>query len=111
MAAQVIIIIAITVFLIAAWWKVFEKAGQPGWGALIPIYNVYLMLKIAGRPGWWLILFLVPIANLVVEVIISIDIAKNFGKSTGFGIGLLLLSVIFYPILAFGSATYEPVAR
>lgn len=104
-----IVAIAWVVFVIASMWIVFEKAGHPGWAAIIPIYNIYIMLLIAGRPGWWLVLFLIPIVNIIVEVIISIDIARNFGKSTGFGIGLLLLSFIFYPILAFGDATYQPV--
>ncbi|MHB1003316.1 MAG: DUF5684 domain-containing protein [Thermoleophilia bacterium] len=101
--------IAIIVFLIAAMWKVFVKAGQPGWAAIVPIYNIYIMLQIAGRPGWWLLLMFVPFVNFVVQIIVALDIARNFGKSTGFGIGLILLSPIFYPILGFGSATYEPV--
>ena len=105
----VLFCIALTIFLIAAMWKVFVKAGQPGWGALIPFYNVYLLLKIAGRPGWWLILYFIPIVSIIIEIIVSIDIARNFGKGTGFGLGLFFLSFIFFPILAFGSATYKPV--
>ncbi|RJQ47703.1 MAG: signal peptidase I [Gaiellales bacterium] len=104
-----IIVIAWVVFVVVSMWKVFEKAGQPGWGAIIPIYNVYLLLMIAGRPAWWLILMLVPVVNIVVELIVSIDIAKNFGKGTGFGLGLFFLGAIFFPILAFGDAVYEPV--
>ncbi|MHB0915069.1 MAG: DUF5684 domain-containing protein [Thermoleophilia bacterium] len=109
MTVAVIFYIAIIVFLIAAMWKVFVKAGQPGWAAIVPIYNIYIMLQIAGRPGWWLLLMFVPFVNFVVQIIVALDIARNFGKSTGFGIGLILLSPIFYPILGFGSATYEPV--
>ena len=104
-----IIAIAISLFVIISMWKVFVKAGQPGWGILIPIYNVYLMLQIAGRPGWWLILFLIPFVNFVVGIIVDIDIAKNFGKDAAFGLGLFFLGFIFYPILAFGSATYQKV--
>ena len=104
-----IIAIAISLFVIISMWKVFVKAGQPGWGVLIPIYNVYLMLQIAGRPGWWLILFLIPFVNFVVGIIVDIDIAKNFGKDAAFGLGLFFLGFIFYPILAFGSATYQKV--
>lgn len=104
-----IIAIAISLFVIISMWKVFVKAGQPGWGVLIPIYNVYLMLQIAGRPGWWLILFLIPFVNFIVGIIVDIDIAKNFGKDAAFGLGLFFLGFIFYPILAFGSATYQKV--
>jgi len=87
------------------------QAGQPGWGILIPIYNMYLMLKVAGRPGWWLILMFIPVVNIIVGIIITADIARNFGKGIGFVLGLLFLSVIFYPILGFGSAEYRPVAH
>jgi hypothetical protein len=90
-------------------WKVLVKAGQPGWGILIPIYSSYLLLKVAGRPGWWLILFFIPLINIIIQLIVSIDIAKNFGKGTGFGLGLFFLSGIFFPILGFGSAVYRPV--
>lgn len=97
----------ITVFFIAAFWKVFSKAGQPGWASLIPIYNNYVMVKIANRPSWWLVLFFIPFVNAIILFIISIDIAKNFGKGTGFGLGLFFLSFIFYPVLAFSSAEYS----
>jgi hypothetical protein len=105
-----ILYIALIVFSIIVMWKVFVKAGQPGWGCIIPIYNIYLMMKIAGRPGWWVILFFIPIVNLVICIIVMIDIAKNFGKGTGFGIGLVFLNIIFFAILAFGDAEYQPTA-
>jgi hypothetical protein len=99
--------LAILVFLVAAMWKVFTKAGKAGWMVLIPIVNVYQLLKIAGRPGWWLILFLIPLVNLIISILVSMDIAKSFGKGAGFGLGLAFLGPIFYPILGFGSATYK----
>jgi hypothetical protein len=102
----VVIYIAIIIFLIASIWKVFVKAGQPGWGAIIPIYNIYLLCKIAGRPGWWVILYIVPIVNIFVGLVVSLDVAKSFAKGTGFGIGLWILSFIFFPILGFGPAQY-----
>ena len=102
--------LAVVVLIIAGIWKVFTKAGQPGWAAIIPIYNLYILLKIAGRPWWWLLLFLIPPVNLFVAVMVSIDVAKAFGKGIGFGIGLFLLGFIFYPILGFGSDTYHPSA-
>jgi hypothetical protein len=100
-------VIAISLFVIVSLWKVFTKAGQPGWGIFIPIYNVCILLKIAGKPGWWLLLYLIPLVNIVIAIIISMDIAKNFGKDTAFGLGLFFLEFIFYPVLAFGSATYQ----
>jgi uncharacterized membrane protein YhaH (DUF805 family) len=99
--------LAILVFIIAAMWKVFTKAGKAGWLVLIPIVNVYTLLKIAGRPGWWLILFIIPLVNLIISILVSMDIAKSFGKGAGFGLGLAFLSPIFYPILGFGDATYK----
>ena len=103
----VLVYIAIFVLVIVGFWKVFEKAGHPGWAAIIPFYNIYILCKIAGRPGWWLILMLIPIVSIIVAIIVSLDVAKAFGKSTAFGIGLALLSPIFYPILGFGKAQYQ----
>jgi len=103
--------LALIVLILASFWKVFAKAGEPGWLGLIPIVNIYYLCKIAGRPGWWVILLLIPIVNLIVTAIVSIDLAKAFGKGTGFGIGLWLLGIIFYPILAFGPAQYQGPAR
>jgi Family of unknown function (DUF5684) len=87
-------------------WKVFAKAGQPGWAAIIPFYNTYVMIKIAGHPGWWLVLFFIPLVNIIVWFIVSIDVARSFAKSTGFGVGLALLGFVFWPILGFGDARY-----
>lgn len=85
----------------------FKKAGHPGWAAIIPIYNIYILLKIAGRPGWWLLLLLIPFVNFVVYIVIALDVAKNFGQSPIFGIiGLWLFSFIGYLILGFGDAKY-----
>lgn len=102
--------IAFIVLMIAAMWRVFSKAGQPGWAAIIPIFNVYIMCKVAGRPGWWLLLMLIPFVNLIIAIILSVDIAKRFGKGVGFAIGMVLLPFIFWPILAFGGAQYEGAA-
>ena len=99
--------LAFTILMIAAWWKIFTKAGQPGWACIIPIYNLYVWCKIVGRPWWWILLMLIPFVNFVILIILIIDLAKSFGKGVGFGIGLLLLAVIFFPILGFGSAQYQ----
>lgn len=100
--------LAISVLMIVAMWKVYAKAGEPGWAILVPIYNVYVMLKIAGKPGWWLLLFFIPLVNLVIGIMTLVALAANFGKGTGFAIGLLFLPFIFYPILAFSDSEYQP---
>src|SRR4029450_5663072 len=97
----------IALLLIVAMWKVFTKAGQPGWASIIPIYNIYIWGKIVGRPAWWRILLFIPVVNFFIARILSIDVAKSFGKGAGFGIGLALLGIIFWPILGFGSAQYQ----
>jgi Family of unknown function (DUF5684) len=101
--------LALMVAVIVGCWKMFEKAGQPGWGVLIPIFNAYLLIKVAGRPGWWLLLLFIPLVNVVVGIIITVDVARNFGKGIGFALGLIFLGFIFYPILGFGDAQYRPV--
>ena len=93
--------------MIASQWKVFTKAGQPGWACLIPIYNIYIMTKIANKPGWWVaVILLVPIVNIVFIIMLIHEISKAFGKETGFTVGLILLGFVFWPILAFGDAKY-----
>lgn len=99
--------VAFYVIAVAGMWMTFVKAGRPGWAAIIPIYNFFIMLKITERPTWWLILYFIPFVNFVAWVIVQIDVAKKFAKGTGFGIGLALLPIIFYMILGFGSARYE----
>ena len=95
----------IFVVMVASLWKIFSKAGQPGWAAIIPIYNWIVWCKIVGRPAWWVLLLL--ICFPIFYIILCIDLAKSFGKGVGFAVGLILLSVIFLPILGFGSATYQ----
>ena len=88
-------------------WRVFVKAGKPGWAAVIPFYNTYVLLKIGGHPGWWLILCFIPIINFIILFVIASSVAKMFGRSMFFGIIMLgLVSFIGYPILAFGKSKY-----
>jgi NADH:ubiquinone oxidoreductase subunit 2 (subunit N) len=103
----VIIYIAVVVVEIAAAWMLFAKAGQPGWAAIIPIYNVVVAMRVAQRPAWWTILMFIPFVSLVIGIIVALDIARLFGKSSAFAIGLIFLSFIFMPILGFGSARYQ----
>lgn len=100
------IIFAIVVFVIAGYWKIFKKAGKPGWAAIVPIYNIIVMLEIAKKPTWWILLMLIPFVNIIILIIMMIALAKSFGKGSGFGVGLALLSAIFVPILGFGKAQY-----
>ncbi len=99
-----IVWLAVVVLMIAALWKVFSKAGEPGWAAIVPIYNYVVLDKIAGRPTWWILLWFLIFP--VPYIITAFDIAKRFGKGAGFAIGLILLPFIFYPILAWGDASY-----
>ena len=108
-----VLLLLLGVLLIAS-WKVFTKAGQPGWAVLIPFYNVYVYTQVLRRPKWWILLYFfgfVPfvgsLAVLFVSIIDSVRMAKVFGKAPVFGVGLLLLPFIFYLVLAFGSADYD----
>jgi len=104
---MMIVWLVILVVLIIGLWKVFEKAGQPGWACIVPIYNVYILLKIVGKPGWWLVLYFIPFVNFVVAIIVAISLAKAFGRSPAFGVFLLFfLSMIGYLILGFGNDRY-----
>lgn len=102
-----LIYVGIIVLMIASQWKIYEKAGQPGWACLVPIYNIIVLLRIVGKPWWWLLLMLVPFANIVILVWMTNLLSKSFGKTEGFTIGLLFLGIIFYPILGFGDAKYQ----
>lgn len=96
----------IMVIMIIAYWKIYTKADKPGWAAIIPIYNIIVLLEIVGKPVWWIVLFIIPGVN-VIFVIWTINLlSKSFGQSEGFTIGLLLLGFIFYPVLAFGKYKY-----
>jgi len=101
-----VIYLVVLVIAVISLWKIFTKAGEPGWAAIVPIYNAIVLLKIVGKPLWWIVLLLIPCVNFVIAILLCIELAKSFGKSSGFGVGLALLSPIFLPILAFGDARY-----
>jgi len=103
--------LAILVAIIAGIWKVFTKAGHPGWAAIVPIYNIYILTQMTNKPAWWVVLFFIPLVNLIAAVIISIELAARFGKSTGYGIGLALLGFVFYPMLGFSDAVYQAASE
>lgn len=107
-----IFFIAVWALIIAGWWMIFSKAGEEGWKAIIPIYNTLILLKIVGRDWWWLLLLLIPIVGFVIWILVAVDLAKSFGRGTGFGLGLALVPFVWALILGFGSDTYRgPAAR
>ncbi|HEY4326300.1 MAG TPA: DUF5684 domain-containing protein [Mucilaginibacter sp.] len=105
-SALIIPCIIVYIVMVAGMWKVFEKAGKPGWAAIIPIYNYIVMLEIVGKPIWWIFLILFPCTSLIFTIWTINLLSKSFGQSEGFTIGLILLSFIFFPILGFGSYQY-----
>jgi len=95
--------------VIAGAWKVFTKANQPGWAAIIPIFNLYIMLKIGDNEWWWLLVLFVPILNLYAMYKIFAGVSRAFGQGIGFALGLWFLGFIFFPLLGFGDYRYQGV--
>jgi len=87
-------------------WKVFEKAGKPGWAAIIPIYNIIVMLEIVGKPVWWIILFFIPLVGFIMWIIVANQISLSFGQGIGMTILLIFLAFIGFLVLGFGDAKY-----
>ncbi len=107
-----LIYFVVFVAIIAGWWMLFTKAGEAGWKSIIPIYSFIVILKIVGREWWWVLLLLIPIVGFIVWIIVALDLARSFGRGTGFGIGLAFLTPIFALILGYGSDTYKgPAAK
>lgn len=110
---SLIIDVGIYVFICICFMKLYQKAGRPEtWQAFIPIYNLWIISEISGKPGWWAIMCIIPCVNIVFLIMIMIALAQAFGKGAGFAIGLILLGIIFLPILAFGDSRYQgPAGR
>jgi hypothetical protein len=102
----IIFAIMVSVVEIVGAWFMFEKAGEPGWAAIIPIYNYLIAIKIAGKQWWYILLMLIPVVNLIIYIMILNGLAKNFGKGTGFTLGLFFFRFIFIPILGFDNSVY-----
>lgn len=98
--------LAIVILMGVSMWKLYSKAGRPGWACIVPFYSTIVLLQIVGRPWWWLFLFIIPIVGIVVMIVVANDIAKAFGKGVAWTLGLVFLPIIFLPMLAFGSAQY-----
>lgn len=99
--------IPLIIFMTTSMMGVFIKADKPWWAAIVPIYNIIVILEVVGKPIWWIALMFIPIANVVVWILVAHSLSKSFGKDGAFTAGLVLLSFVFYPILAFGSAQYQ----
>ena len=99
--------LALIVLVIIGMWKLFTKAGEPGWASIIPIYNIYIICKIVGKPGWWVLLMCIPFIGVIFWILVAIELAKVFGQGAGFGVGIAFLSFIFIPLLGFGDAQYR----
>lgn len=106
-----LIVIAVFVFVIITVWKIFTKAGQPGWASIVPVYNLVVLLQVVNKPTWWILLAFVPIANIFVGLYVVYELGRVFGKGIGFTLGLIFLPIIFYPILAFGKSSYMPMSQ
>jgi hypothetical protein len=103
-------LLLIIVLLIASFWRVFTKAGEAGWQSIIPLYNMFVLVKISGKPWWWFLLLFVPLVNIITLVLVQIALAERFDRGVLYGLGLAFLGFIFYPLLAFGNATYRQSA-
>jgi hypothetical protein len=99
--------LSLGLLMLIANWKVFTKAGKPGWASIVPIYNTMIMLEIVGKPWWWIFLLLIPGVNLIFAIWLLNLLSKSFGQNEGFTIGLLFLPMIFWPVLGFGSSQYQ----
>lgn len=105
-----ILSLAFSILSLVAMWKVFIKMGYAGWESIVPFYNVYILFQALYGNGWKMLLLLIPLYNIYVAIKMEIDLAAAFGKSTGFGIGLIFLTPIFMCILAFSDSQYIPKA-
>ncbi|MEO5949701.1 MAG: DUF5684 domain-containing protein [Candidatus Saccharimonas sp.] len=100
-----LIMLAVGIITLISMWKLFTKAGKPGWAAIVPIYNIIVMLEIVGRPLWWTVLYFIPFANVVVQILVTLEFAKVYGKDTTFGVLMIIFPVPMYQILAFSKTT------
>ncbi len=102
-----LVLLLIVALMIISLWKIFEKAGLAGWKSIVPLYNTYCLVIVAKLPWWCFLLFFVPILNWLIIVYVYYKLSLSFGKSGFYTVGLLLLPIIFFPILAFGDAQYD----
>lgn len=96
-----------TILMLCSVMGIFIKAGKPWWAAIVPIYNIIVLLEILGRPIWWIVLMFIPVVNFIISIVLANDLSKAFGKDIGYTLGLIFVGFVFYPMLAFGSAQYR----
>lgn len=101
-----LIVLAIAIVVLVGLWKVFEKAGKPGWGAIVPFYNLYCLFDMTFGTGWLFLLMFIPCVGQIMLIIMWVKLAMAFDKGVAFGIGILFLPFIFVPMLGFGDAQY-----
>lgn len=116
LAVYLLIIIALCVVMIVSMWKVYTKAGKPGWASIVPVYNAYVLFEIVGMPAWYAFLMFIPFVGTVIyavfQIVAYVKLAKCFNKSGGFAVGLVLVPFVFFPMLAFDKSTYnQPVTQ
>ena len=104
-----IISLVLCVFVLVCMWIIFRKAGKPGWAAIVPFYNLYVLFDITWGSGMRFLLMLIPLYNIILGIQTQIRLAKAFGKGGGFAAGLIFLPYVFIPLLAFGKETYQGV--
>jgi hypothetical protein len=109
LGAYLVFVLAIAVVMLISMWKIYSKAGQPGWAVLVPIYNLVVLLNIVRKPVWWILLMCIPFVNFIIAILIYLELAKVFNKDTAFGLGIVFLPLIFIPMLAFGKSEYQHI--
>ena len=106
LSTMLVLIGAVYLFFLVATWKLYSKASRPGWASLIPIYSTVVFCQVCGRSGWLTLALMIPGVNVIVSIMLTVDLARVFGRGAGMVLGLIFLSPIFFPILAFGSSRY-----
>lgn len=101
--------LCIGVIIVASLWRIFTKAGQPGWAAIVPIYNIFVLTQICNKPPYWIVFFFIPFVNFVAGILMANALARSFGKGAGFTVGMILLPMVFYPLLAMDNEPYRRV--
>jgi hypothetical protein len=102
-----LVALGVLIVELAALWRIFTKAGERGWAAIVPVYNLIVLQRVVGRPAWWVFLWFIPGASAVVAVIVFVELAEVFGRSGWFSVGLIALTPIFAPILGLGRSRYK----
>lgn len=107
---SIVISLILAVISIAGYYRIFEKAGEKGWKAIIPVYNLYIMFKITFGKGIMFLLLLIPVVNVVFDIWYAVKLAKVFDRGVGTIIGIIFVPFVFIPILGFGKAEYKGIS-